>query len=70
MYNKLLRPIIFDKEYDFVIVGHEGERFYVAPRGSEDQVEDPLDLLEWSLDRDYPLKKFIQVQKALIRKCL
>lgn len=70
MYQKLQKPIIFDRDYDFVICGFDGERFFVAPKGSEDLVEDPLDFLEWSLDRDYPLYDFIHVQKALIRKCL
>ena len=70
MYQKLPKPIIFDKEEDFVICGFDGEEFFVSPKGSENLVKDPLNFLEWAMDRDYPLRKFVSIQKSLIRQCL
>lgn len=79
MIQKLINPIKFDKESDWVIVARDGERFYVA---KEKDVKDfnALDgelldivttpLLQWAILVDYPLKKFVRLQKMLTQRFL
>lgn len=75
MIEKLQKPIRFDKEVGWLIVARDGEKFYVAKEDniSESDSIDLLDmksksLLQWALEFDYPLRKFVKLQKTLVQK--
>lgn len=77
MIEKITPPIKFDKEHKYIVVARDGEKFYVA--NEEIVASDPhMDLLEmgsrpllqWALEVEYPLKKFISLQKLLSKKFL
>ena len=75
MIEKLQKPIRFDKEVGWLIVARDGEKFYVAKEDSisESDSVDLLDiksksLLQWALEFDYPLRKFVKLQKTLVQK--
>jgi hypothetical protein len=75
MIEKVTPPIKFDKEQRFVVVARDGEKFFVA---NEDVIaEDPdmelvemgsRSLLQWALETNYPLRKFVKLQKLLVEK--
>lgn len=75
MIEKLQKPIRFDKEVEWLVVARDGEKFFVA-RESNISDDDSLDLfdmkskplLQWALEFDYPLRKFVKLQKTLVQK--
>lgn len=79
MIQKLINPIKFDKDQTWVVIARDGERFYVA---KEEDVKDfeSLDgnlldivstpLLQWAILVEYPLKKFVRLQKMLTQRFL
>lgn len=75
MIEKLQKPIRFDKEVEWLVVARDGEKFFVAKESniSEDDSLDLLDmksksLLQWAIEFDYPLRKFVKLQKTLVQK--
>lgn len=75
MIEKISKPIRFDKDVPFLIVARDGEKFFVA--NEETLREDPnMDLVEmgartllqWAMEVNYPLRKFIRLQKILVEK--
>lgn len=75
MMERLPRPLKFDNTLDWFIVARDGERFYIAP-GSKiredpnmpmDQIG-PKTLLEWAMEINYPIAKFVRLQKVLVDK--
>jgi len=57
------------------VVARDGEKFYVAKASniSEDDSIELVDfkskpLLQWALEFDYPLRKFVKLQKTLVEK--
>lgn len=77
MIERLQKPLKFDNDCRFLIVARDGEKFYVA---KEDVVaEDPnmelvemgaRPLLNWAIEADYPLRKFVRLQRFLVEKFL
>lgn len=75
MIEKIQKPIKFDKEQNFLVVARDGEKFYVT---NEDVLKDDPNmelvemgtrsLLQWALEVNYPLRKFIKLQKLLVEK--
>jgi hypothetical protein len=75
MIEKISKPIRFDKEIPWLVVAHDGEKFYVA---KEDVIaEDPdsglvelgsRSLLQWAMEYNYPIRKFVKLQKLLVEK--
>ena len=75
MIEKIQKPIKFDKEQNFLVVARDGEKFYVANESilQEDPNMELLEmgartLLQWALEVNYPLRKFIKLQKLLVEK--
>jgi hypothetical protein len=75
MIEKLQKPIRFDKEVGWLVIARDGEKFYVAKESniSEDDSLDLMEmksksLLQWALEFDYPLRKFVKLQKTLVNK--
>lgn len=76
--QKLTKPLIFDKLYEDVILARDGEKFYVCSAEElleyEEVSEVMLDklplksLLHWAIENDYPIKKFVKLQKFLTEK--
>jgi len=75
MIEKLPKPIRFDNDHSFLVVAHDGEKFFVA--NEETLRDDPnMDLVEmgartllqWALEVNYPIRKFIRLQKLLVEK--
>jgi len=75
MIEKLQKPIKFDKEFDWMVVARDGEKFYVA-KSSNISADDSVELmdlkskplLQWALEIDYPIRKFVKLQKTLVEK--
>lgn len=75
MIERLSKPIRFDKDVPWLVVAKDGEKFYVA---KEDIIsEDPdlelvemgsRSLLQWAMEYNYPLRKFVKLQKILVDK--
>ena len=75
MIEKLRKPIKFDKELPWLVVARDGEKFFVA---KEDllQADPELDLfemnarnlLQWAMEYNYPIAKFVKLQKLLVEK--
>jgi hypothetical protein len=75
MIEKISKPVRFDKDVNWLVVARDGEKFFVA---KEDVVaEDPsMDLIEmgsrsllqWAMEYNYPLRKFVKLQKLLTEK--
>lgn len=75
MIERISKPIRFDKQIPWLIVARDGEKFFVA---KEDVIaEDPdmelvemgsRSLLQWAMEYDYPLRKFVKLQKILVKK--
>lgn len=75
MVEKLAKPILFDKEVDWLVVARDGEKFYVARKedlatGIDKPLTDlkPKTLLEWAMLYNYSLSKFVRVQRVLVAK--
>jgi hypothetical protein len=75
MIEKINKPIRFEKDTPWLVVARDGEKFFVA--NEETLREDPdMDLVEmgartllqWALEVNYPLRKFIKLQKLLVEK--
>jgi hypothetical protein len=75
MIEKISKPVRFDKDVPWLVVARDGEKFFVA---KEDVVaEDPsMDLIEmgsrsllqWAMEYQYPIRKFVKLQKLLTEK--
>jgi hypothetical protein len=75
MIERISKPIRFDKDVPWLVVAHDGEKFFVA---KEDIIaEDPSmelvemgsrSLLQWAIEYQYPLRKFVRLQKLLTEK--
>jgi hypothetical protein len=75
MIERISKPIRFDKDIPWLVVARDGEKFYVA---KEDVLaEDPdmelmemgsRSLLQWAMEYNYPLRKFIKLQTVLVKK--
>lgn len=75
MVEKLSKPILFDKDVDWLVVARDGEKFYVARKqdlesGVDKSLSDlkPKTLLEWAMLSNYPLNKFVRTQRVLTAK--
>ena len=75
MIEKLQKPIRFDKDVEWLVVARDGEKFYVSKASNisgDDSVElvdiKSKPLLQWALEFDYPLRKFVKLQKTLVEK--
>ena len=75
MIEKLQKPIRFDKDVEWLVVARDGEKFYVS-KASNISESDSIELvdikskplLQWALVFDYPLRKFVKLQKTLVEK--
>lgn len=75
MIERITKPIRFDKDVPWLVVAHDGEKFFVA---KEDVIaEDPemelvemgsRSLLQWAMEYDYPLRNFVKLQRILVEK--
>ena len=75
MIERITKPIRFDKQIPWLVVARDGEKFYVA---REDTIaEDPdmeliemgsRSLLQWAIEYNYPIRKFVKLQKILVNK--
>lgn len=75
MIEKLSKPILFDKDQKWLIVAKDGEKFYVAQESaisSNPNAElidwSPKNLLQWATEVNYPISKFVRLQKVLVEK--
>lgn len=75
MIEKLTKPIRFDKDQNWLVVARDGEKFYVAQESTivarpEAELIDwyPKDLLRWATEVNYPISKFVRLQKVLVEK--
>lgn len=76
--KKLPKPVVFDKLYSHAVVARDGEKFFVCAEKELSEIEDitenvlsnlPLkSLLLWAIENDYPLAKFVRLQKILVEK--
>lgn len=75
MIEKISKPIRFDKQIPWLVVARDGEKFFVA---KEDTLLDDPDLelmemgsrslLQWAMEYNYPIRKFVKLQKLLVNK--
>ena len=75
MIERIAKPVRFDKDVPWLVVAHDGEKFFVA---KEDVIaEDPemelvemgsRSLLQWAMEYSYPLRKFVKLQRLLVEK--
>lgn len=75
MIEKLQKPLTFDQEQNYAIVARDGEKFYVASLdlinsdpGAELLEMGARPLLQWALEANYPLRKFVKLQKYLVER--
>lgn len=75
MIEKISKPIRFDKDIPWLIVAHDGEKFFVAKETvvAEDPSMELIEmgsrsLLQWAMEYDYPLRKFVKLQKILVER--
>ncbi len=75
MIEKLSKPIRFDQNQNWLIVARDGEKFYVAQEStisSNPNAElidwSPKNLLQWATEVNYPIAKFVRLQKVLVEK--
>ena len=75
MIEKISKPVRFDKEVPWLIVARDGEKFFVAKEDilAEDPTMELIEmgsrsLLQWAMEYDYPLCKFVRLQKLLVEK--
>lgn len=75
MIEKISKPVRFDKEVPWLIVARDGEKFFVAKEDilAEDPSMELIEmgsrsLLQWAVEYQYPLRKFVRLQKLLTEK--
>lgn len=75
MIEKISKPVRFDKEVPWLIVARDGEKFFVAKEDilAEDPTMELIEmgsrsLLQWAIEYQYPLRKFVRLQKLLVEK--
>lgn len=75
MIEKISKPVRFDKEVPWLIVARDGEKFFVAKEDilAEDPTMELIEmgsrsLLQWAVEYQYPLRKFVRLQKLLTEK--
>ena len=75
MIEKISKLVRFDKEVPWLIVARDGEKFFVAKEDilAEDPTMELIEmgsrsLLQWAMEYDYPLRKFVRLQKLLVEK--
>lgn len=75
MIEKLNPPLKFDEEQKYAIVARDGEKFFVASLDllNSDPTAELLELgarplLQWALEVNYPLRKFVKLQKYLVQR--
>jgi len=75
MIEKISKPVRFDKEVPWLIVARDGEKFFVAKEDilAEDPTMELIEmgsrsLLQWAMEYQYPLRKFVRLQKLLVEK--
>lgn len=75
MIEKLRKPIKFDKDIPWLVVARDGEKFFVAQEQTlqDDPELDLFDmnarnLLQWAMEYEYPIRKFVKLQKILVEK--
>ena len=75
MIEKISKRVRFDKEVPWLIVARDGEKFFVAKEDilAEDPSMELIEmgsrsLLQWAMEYDYPLRKFVRLQKLLVEK--
>ena len=76
--QKLTKPIIFDKLYEVVVLARDGEKFFVCSSDElleYDELSEAMlaqmplkSLLQWAVENDYPIKKFVKLQKLLMEE--
>jgi hypothetical protein len=73
--EKLQTPLKFDNEQAYAIVARDGEKFFVASMDliNSDPSTELLEmgarpLLQWALEINYPLRKFVKLQKYLTQR--
>lgn len=75
MIERISKPVRFDKDVPWLVVAHDGEKFFVAKENviAEDPGMELVEmgsrsLLHWAMEYDYPLRKFVKLQKILVDK--
>jgi len=75
MIERITKPIRFDKDVPWLVVAHDGEKFFVAKEDVIAEVPQmeliemgSRSLLQWAMEYDYPLRKFVKLQRLLIDK--
>lgn len=75
MIERIAKPVRFDKDIPWLVVAHDGEKFFVAK--DEVVLEDPnmeliemgsRSLLQWAMEYNYPIRKFVKLQRLLVSK--
>jgi hypothetical protein len=75
MIERIAKPIRFDKDVPWLVVARDGEKFFVAQESV--LMEDPdmeliemgsRSLLQWAMEYNYPLRKFVKLQRVLVEK--
>jgi hypothetical protein len=75
MIERITKPIRFDKDVPWLVVARDGEKFFVAQESvlSEDPDMELIEmgsrsLLQWAMEYNYPLRKFVKLQRLLVEK--
>lgn len=75
MIERIAKPVRFDKDVPWLVVARDGEKFFVAKENviAEDPEMELVEmgsrsLLQWAMEYDYPLRKFVRLQKLLVEK--
>ena len=75
MIERIAKPVRFDKDVPWLVVAHDGEKFFVAKEEmiSEDPEMELIEmvsrsLLQWAMEYQYPLRKFVKLQRLLVEK--
>lgn len=75
MIERITKPIRFDRDVPWLVVAHDGEKFFVAQEAllAEDPEMELIEmgsrsLLQWAMEYDYPLRKFVKLQKILVER--
>ena len=75
MIERIAKPVRFDRDVPWLVVAHDGEKFFVAKE--EVILEGPQmeliemgsrSLLQWAMEYNYPLRKFVKLQRLLVEK--
>lgn len=75
MIERIAKPVRFDKDVPWLVVARDGEKFFVAKEDllAEDPTMELIEmgsrsLLQWAVEYQYPLRKFVRLQKLLTEK--